>query len=196
MFSAKQRRIKRIFDIAASFVLTCILIVPMLLLLILAAISMKQSGLFFQLRVGRNGKLFRLYKLRTLKGNHHEDVLQIKKSETKFGYWLRSTKLDELPQLFNVLKGEMSMVGPRPDIPGYADKLKGHDRIILTVKPGITGPATIKYKNEDVLLIKKSNPKEYNDLVIWPDKVAINKEYVLNWSLLKDIGYLWSSVFK
>ena len=86
-------------------------------------------------------------------------------------------------------------MGPRPDVPGYADLLEGDDRIILNVKPGITGPATIKYKNEDALLLKQKNPQQYNDEVIWPDKVKMNKEYVKNWSLQKDIIYLWASVF-
>ena len=88
----------------------------------------------------------------------------------------------------------MSWVGPRPDILGYADRLTGEDRIILNIKPGITGPATIKYSNEDRILLEENNPSKYNDEVIWPDKVRINKEYVKNWSLWKDIGYLFASV--
>ena len=151
--------------------------------------------MFVQKRIGAGGKPFDLFKLRSLKGRHHKDIVDIKDSETGFGRWLRRTKLDELPQLFNVLIGDMSWVGPRPDIPGYADKLEGEDRIILSVKPGITGPATLKYRNEDELLMKQENPLAYNDTVIWPDKVKINKEYIKNWSLAKDIRYLLSSVF-
>jgi lipopolysaccharide/colanic/teichoic acid biosynthesis glycosyltransferase len=94
-----------------------------------------------------------------------------------------------------VLKGDMSWVGPRPDVPGYADLLKGDDRIILQLKPGVTGPATLKYKQEDALLLKQENPLAYNDTVIWPDKVAINKAYIQEWSLQKDIKYLLQSVF-
>ena len=86
------------------------------------------------------------------------------------------------------------MVGPRPDIPGYADQLQGDDRVILSVKPGITGPATIKYRDEDQLLLSQVDPMKYNDEVIWPDKVAINKEYVMNWSFWKDVGYLYISI--
>ena len=119
----------------------------------------------------------------------------MKNDETRFGAWLRRTKLDELPQIINVLKGDMSWVGPRPDVPGYADLLSGEDAVILMVKPGITGPATLKYRNEDEILLKQPDPLTYNDTVIWPDKVKINKEYIRNWSLRKDIGYLWASVF-
>ena len=120
--------------------------------------------------------------------------MEIKKNETFFGSWIRRTKLDELPQIINVINGTMSWVGPRPDILGYADRLTGEDRIILNIKPGITGPATIKYSNEDRILLEENNPSKYNDEVIWPDKVRINKEYVKNWSLWKDIGYLFASV--
>ncbi len=95
----------------------------------------------------------------------------------------------------NVLIGDMSLVGPRPDIPGYADLLKGEDRIILEIRPGITGPATIKYRNEDALLLQQEDPNRFNDEVIWPDKVKINRKYVSNWSLAGDIRYLWQSVF-
>ena len=103
---------------------------------------------------------------------------------------MRKTKLDELPQLFNVLKGDMSWVGPRPDIPGYADRLEGDDRNILALKPGITGPATLKYKQEDRILLAQENPLHYNDTVIWPDKVQLNLKYLNDWSLSKDIGYI------
>jgi lipopolysaccharide/colanic/teichoic acid biosynthesis glycosyltransferase len=113
---------------------------------------------------------------------------------TKNGKFFRDTKIDELPQLFNVLFGTMSFVGPRPDVEGYADKLEGEDRLVLTVRPGITGPASLKYKNEEDILAKVDNPKEYNDKVIWPDKVKINMEYIQNWSLKKDIEYIVKSI--
>ncbi len=109
---------------------------------------------------------------------------------TKSGKFFRDTKIDELPQLWNVFIGDMSFVGPRPDVEGYADKLEGDDRIVLSIRPGITGPASLKYKNEEEILSKQANPKEYNDNVIWPDKVKINIEYIKNWSLLKDIQYI------
>ncbi len=113
---------------------------------------------------------------------------------TGFGKFLRSTKLDELPQLYNVLIGDMSFVGPRPDVEGYADVLKGEDRIILTVRPAITGPATIKFADEELILSLQDNPQEYNDTVLWPQKVAINKIYIENWSFAKDIGYIIKTV--
>jgi lipopolysaccharide/colanic/teichoic acid biosynthesis glycosyltransferase len=113
---------------------------------------------------------------------------------TKSGRFFRKYKIDELPQLINVLKGDMSFVGPRPDVPGYADKLEGEDRIILSIKPGITGPASLKYKNEEEILASEKNPKEYNDKIIWPDKVKINKEYIKNWSLKKDIEYIIKTI--
>ncbi len=195
MLTSRQIRIKRIFDLSVSIILLPIVVVPLLLLMVIASVSTLDSGLFIQKRIGADGQHFDLLKIRTLKGKGHKDITDIKSSETVFGRWLRRTKLDELPQLFNVLKGDMSWVGPRPDIPGYADKLEGDDRVVLSVKPGITGPATLKYKNEDELLMQQDDPLHYNDTVIWPDKVKINKDYIKNWSLSKDIKYLFSSVF-
>jgi len=110
---------------------------------------------------------------------------------TNIGSFFRKTKIDELPQLLNVLFGQMSFVGPRPDIVGYADKLKGDDKIILSIRPGITGPASIKYKNEDLILSKYKNFEKYNNEVIWPDKVKINRDYVNQWSFWKDMYYIY-----
>ena len=106
---------------------------------------------------------------------------------TPLGAFLRKYKIDELPELWNVLIGDMSFVGPRPDVPGYADKLQGEDRRILELKPGITGPATLKYRNEEELLAMQSNPQTYNDEVIWPDKVRINLEYLRKRTFFGDI---------
>ncbi|MCF6308147.1 MAG: sugar transferase [Flavobacteriaceae bacterium] len=194
MLSKKQKSIKRLFDLVASVVILLILITPLILLIIIAAFSTRSSGVFVQQRIGLNGIIFPLYKIKTLKGKEHKDIFEIYRDETKFGSWLRKSKLDELPQLFNVINGTMSLVGPRPDVPGYADLLKNADRIILSIRPGITGPATIKYKNEDRILAKQENPNNYNDTVIWPDKIEINKAYVISWSFLKDIGYLLVSL--
>ena len=113
---------------------------------------------------------------------------------TRLGRWLRKGKLDELPQLFNVLFGEMSFVGPRPDVAGFADKLTGKDLAILDLRPGITGPATIKYKNEEEILGLKDDPEEYNRSVIWPDKVQINLNYIENWSIWNDLVLLFATV--
>lgn len=113
---------------------------------------------------------------------------------TKSGTWMRRYKIDELPQLFNVLLGSMSFVGPRPDVPGFADKLKGEDRMILEIRPGITGPASLKYRNEEELLAKQKDPERYNREIIWPDKVSINKRYMQEWSLKKDIEYILRTI--
>jgi len=196
MLTKTQKRMKRIFDLALVLVLIPVLVLPIFILFLIASISTQRNGFFVQKRVGQYGKLFCCYKLRSLKGENHLDVNAMKASETAFGKWLRRSKLDELPQLFNVLKGDMSFVGPRPDLPGYADTLENDDKIILSIKPGITGPATLKYKNEDALLLKQSNPQDYNDRVIWPDKAAINKEYIKNWSIRKDCTFLFASVIR
>jgi lipopolysaccharide/colanic/teichoic acid biosynthesis glycosyltransferase len=148
-----------------------------------------------QRRIGRYGNPFLVYKLRSLKGQNHQSVIELKAAETSFGKWLRKTKLDETPQLFNVLFGSMSWVGPRPDVAGYADTLVGEDREILEIRPGVTGPATLKYKNEDALLLQQSDPNWYNDTVIWPDKVQINRAYLEHWTLMGDLKYIWRSVF-
>jgi lipopolysaccharide/colanic/teichoic acid biosynthesis glycosyltransferase len=194
MLTRNQRILKRFFDISISIVLLFFAIIPLVLLLILATIDLNRTGFFTQERIGQLGKPFALYKIRSLIGSNHEDIASIVKNETKFGRWLRSNKLDELPQIFNVLTGNMSLIGPRPDVAGYADRLEGDDRIILSVKPGITGPATIKYRNEDQLLLQQEDSKSFNDEVIWPDKIIINKNYIKNWSLRKDIGYLFASL--
>jgi len=114
---------------------------------------------------------------------------------TKSGHVFRSTKIDELPQLWNVLLGDMSFVGPRPDVPGFADRLNGKDKIILSVRPGITGPASLHFKNEEQLLAKQLDPEVYNRDVVWPRKVELNKEYVQNWSFTKDLNYIFKTVF-
>jgi lipopolysaccharide/colanic/teichoic acid biosynthesis glycosyltransferase len=195
MLTKDQQVLKRVFDLIVSVVLLPFMVVPVILLILIITVSTGRFGIYRQERIGQYGKPFTLYKLRTLKEGIHKDVREIKENETAIGGWLRKTKLDELPQIYNILKGEMSWVGPRPDIRGYADELEGEDRIILTLKPGLTGPATLKYKNEEQLLLNKEDPLQYNDDVIWPDKVEINKEYINNWSLQKDIKYILASVF-
>ena len=113
---------------------------------------------------------------------------------TSVGRLLRRTKVDELPQFMNVLLGHMSLVGPRPDVPGFADRLTGADRIILGVAPGITGPATLAYRREEDLLAAQADPERYNREVIYPDKVRLNRAYVENYTLWRDIEYLWRTV--
>ncbi len=194
MLTRRQKVNKRIFDITISIVLLPFALIPLILLLIVATISTGKNGLFTQLRIGKNGNPFRLYKIRTLKGSNHYSIADIKQHETRVGGWLRKHKIDEFPQLLNILKGDMSFVGPRPDVPGYANLLTGEDCVILSVRPGLTGPATIKYRNEDDLLMAQADPEKYNDVVIWPDKVEINKLYIKNWSFMKDIKYLLASI--
>lgn len=152
-------------------------------LVFLSAIDTGVFGLFRQSRIGKNAKPFTLYKLRTI---HPE-----KQTISVTGKFLRKYKLDELPQLINILNGTMSFVGPRPDIPGYADELERENRIILKLKPGVTGLASLKYRNEEQLLATQQNPKEYNDNVIWPDKVRINKWYAENQTFLMDLKILF-----
>jgi lipopolysaccharide/colanic/teichoic acid biosynthesis glycosyltransferase len=106
---------------------------------------------------------------------------------TRLGRWLRSTKIDELPQFIHVLAGQMSVVGPRPDVEGYADRLEGADRVVLTVRPGITGPASVFYRDEEALLARQPDPERFNDVVLWPEKVRLNRDYVERYSFLEDL---------
>ena len=197
MLSKKQQIIKRSFDIIASFFSIILCFFPILVLIMLASLSTKDFGLFTQQRVGRNAKLFRIFKIRTMKYSHDENFITLKDDLrlTAFGKFLRKYHLDELPQVFNVLKGDMSFVGPRPDVAGYADLLQGDNRIILSIRPGITGPATLKFKNEDVILSQQKDPKKYNDTIIWKEKVKINKEYILNWTFLGDLNFIFKTIF-
>jgi len=195
--SAWGKLIKRAFDIVLSIIGIFLTWWIMLIAFIIASIETKSFGLFTQKRVGKDGKLFRVFKIKTMKSVSGVDTTITTSNDmriTKSGKFFRDTKIDELPQLFNVLFGSMSFVGPRPDVEGYADKLKGDDRIILSVRPGITGPASLKYKNEEEILSKVDNPKWYNDNIIWLDKVKINKEYIKNWSLKDDIRYIIKTV--
>ena len=195
--SYKDKLFKRIFDIIFSIIGLIIFWPIILIAWIIASIDTKSNGFFLQKRVGENGKIFTIIKIKTMKKNKGSSITTVNDSRiTKSGKFFRKYKIDELPQLINILKGDMSFVGPRPDVPGYADKLKGDDRIILSIKPGITGPATLKYKNEEEILAKVKNPKEYNDKIIWPDKVEINKQYIRNWSLIKDIEYIIQTLRK
>lgn len=169
------------------------------LLIIAVLIRMKMPGgpvMFSQLRVGRNARLFRIYKFRTMVVDHGGSSVSVlgESRITPIGATLRRYKLDELPELWNVLKGDMSFVGPRPDVPGYADQLQGDDQRMLQLRPGITGPATLKYRNEEELLACVENPQEYNDSVIFPDKVRINLYYLDHYSFWKDLQMILCTV--
>lgn len=164
---------------------------------VLASIDTRKNGFFTQDRVGRNGNTFRVIKIRTMRevpGVNTTVTTGRDQRITSLGRFWRKSKIDELPQLINVLKGDMSFVGPRPDVPGYADKLAGDDRLVLSVRPGITGPATLKYRHEELLLADQEDPERYNDEVLWPDKVRINREYVATWSFWKDIKYIFQTI--
>ena len=191
--------IKRIFD----FSLSCLGIISLFPIFIIFAIliklSSKGSVFFRQLRVGKDGKVFSLIKFRTMIMNQENTTTISVKGDvriTRIGTFLRKYKIDELPELWNVIKGEMSLVGPRPDVPGYADILIGQDREILKLRPGITGPASLKYANEEEILSGKDNPKKYNDEVIFPDKVKVNLEYYYNHSLWLDIKIIFATIFR
>lgn len=177
----KMIYLKSIFDpIIALFGL--LVISPLfLLVVILIKVKMPDGPVFFkQMRVGQFGKLFVMYKFRTMINSHNGSSVSVKGEIriTPLGAFLRKYKLDELPELWNVIKGDMSFVGPRPDVPGYADKLEGTDKEILKLKPGITGPASLKYINEEEILSNVDDPIKYNDEIIFPDKVRINLRYL------------------
>jgi len=184
-----DQRFKRCFDLPTAIVMLFLTGIPMLFFIALATISTQQLGVFKQKRIGRYGKPFVIYKIKTMR------VVNGTLTVTLFGKFLRKYKLDELPQLYNIIVGDMSFVGPRPDLPGYADNLNADDNIILHARPGVTGPATLKYKDEAQLLSLQENPQQYNDEVLWPDKVRMNKAYLKNWSFAKDVNYLWQTVF-
>jgi len=193
MIGKTQLKVKRIFDVAVVVLFLPLLIIPILLLVLIATIDTKTWGIYSQLRVGQYGQLFKIYKIRTLADGEHQ-LGQLHSHATYIGRFLRRSKLNELPQLYNVLIGDMSLVGPRPDLPGFADALKGEDRIILKVKPGITGPASIKYRDEEALLVQQKDPEHYNRTIIWPDKVKINKKYIENYSFYLDLTLILKSL--
>jgi lipopolysaccharide/colanic/teichoic acid biosynthesis glycosyltransferase len=162
-----------------------------------ACIDTRSNGFFIQKRVGRHGQIFRVVKIKTMRPVAAFDTTVTRRGDpriTPLGAFFRRTKIDELPQLWNVLLGDMSFVGPRPDVPGFADKLQGEERAMLTIRPGITGPATLKYRNEEELLAAQNDPEAYNRDVIWPDKVRINLDYILSWSLAQDLRYILQTV--
>ena len=169
----------------------------MIVVAILIKIKMPGGPAFFtQKRVGRNGKLFTMYKFRSMTVDHGGSSVSVAGESriTPLGAKLRKYKLDELPELWNVLVGDMSFVGPRPDVPGYADALTGDDREVLKLRPGITGPASLKYRNEEELLATVDEPQRYNDEVIFPDKVRINRYYLHHYSFWMDIKMIFATV--
>ena len=203
--------LKWIFDRVVAFVGLCFLWPVLLIVAIMVKIKMPGGPAFFvQKRVGKGGKLFNCHKFRTMTVKHNGSTVSVAGDSriTPFGAVLRHYKLDELPGLWDVLIGNMSFVGPRPDVPGYADKLTGDDRDVLKLRPGITGPATLKYRLEDEMIsdyVAKRQAEgdkrpmqeiatEYNDKVIYPDKVRINCYYYRNYSFWKDIEIIFATV--
>ena len=197
--------LKWLFDKLASLFGLLFLSPVLLVVAILIKVKMPGPILFCQKRVGQYGKLFTVYKFRSMTvkaeasvASRDSEATSIASTEqyriTPLGEKLRRYKLDELPELWNVLKGDMSFVGPRPDVPGYADQLQGEERDILKLKPGITGPASLKYRNEEELLASVENPAQYNDEVIFPDKVKLNLYYLKNYSFIKDIQMIVCTV--
>ena len=189
---------KRLFDIIFSF-LGLILLLP-LFIIVSILIKVDSSGpiFFLQERVGLNGKYFKIIKFRSMKVNHNDSLTVTLKNDkriTRIGRKLRKYKIDEIPELMNVLIGDMSFVGPRPDVPGYTDLLKGNDRNILKLRPGITSSASIKYSNEEQLLLEQEDPIAYNNDVIFPDKVKMNLNYYENNNIWIDIKIIFATVF-
>lgn len=188
---------KYVFDRIMAFVGLVVLSPILLIVWLLIRVKMPDGpAVFTQKRVGKDGKLFTMYKFRSMSVHHSGSSVSVAGESriTPLGAKLRRYKMDELPELWNVLVGDMSFVGPRPDVPGYADKLDGDDRRVLQLRPGITGPASLKYRDEEMLLALQANPQEYNDHVIYPDKVRINLYYLDHYSFLADIKMIVATV--
>ncbi len=190
--------LKRTFDILLSVFAIFLLFPFFILVSFLIVIDSGFPIFFLQKRIGRGAKEFNIIKFRTMKTNNENITITVSDDIriTRIGKYLRKTKIDELPEILNVLFGQMSFVGPRPDVKGYADKLKGANRKILALRPGITGPASLKYYNEEYILSQKSNPKKYNDEVIFPDKVKINMHYFHNRSFFLDLKIIFATIFR
>lgn len=203
--------LKFLFDRIVSFLGLLFLWPVLLIVAILVKVKMPGGPAFFvQKRVGRGGKLFKCHKFRTMTMKHSGSSVSVAGDSriTPLGAKLRHYKLDELPELWDVLIGNMSFVGPRPDVPGYADQLQGDDRDVLKLRPGITGPATLKYRLEDEMIAEYVAQRqqqgdtrsaqeiavEYNDTVIYPDKVRLNCYYYRHYSFVKDIQMLFCTV--
>ena len=178
-----QPKIKRFFDILFAVLALSLFFWLLLLAWFIAIVDTRTNRIFTQVRIGQYGKQFKIYKLRTIQVNQNLKWVQL----SKRGHFLRNFKLDELPQLINVLRGEMSIVGPRPDVEGYYDLLEGENRKILELKPGLTSLASLKYYDEYALLNKQINPLAYNDNVIFPDKIKMNLKYYEHQSFYSDL---------
>jgi len=192
---------KRLIDFLFSFLGLVILFPVFIFIAVGIKISDGSPIIFKQTRIGKYGRKFKIFKFRTMVHNAEKlyggSISTLNDHRiTRFGSFLRKWKLDELPSLYNVFIGDMSLVGPRPDVPGYADRLEGDNKRIMSVLPGITGPATLKYANEEYLLEGEKDPKKYHVEVIYPDKIRINLNYIDNWSLWLDIKIIFKTIFR
>lgn len=191
---------KRTFDVVMSAFGLIIFGWMILVCWLIASIETGSNGMFIQTRIGRGGIPFRIYKIKTMYNPNaaSRSTVTLARSMpiTPFGKIMRRYKLDELPQLLNVFVGQMSFVGPRPDVAGFADQLSGSDRIVLTLRPGITGPASLEFRNEEDVLSDVDNPEEYNRTVIWPAKVALNKIYARDFGFWSDIHYIIRTIMR
>lgn len=195
--SARQRFVKRSFDIVVSGIGLVITAPVTATGFVAATLDTRQWGIFSQQRVGRGGQPIRVHKLRTMRHSTTCTTTVTTANDpriTPLGRQLRRFKLDELPQLYDVFIGAMSIIGPRPDTAGWADVLQDDDRVVLSVRPGITGPASLVYRHEEEILAGVDDPERYNAEVIWPDKVRINRAYVQSWSLSSDLQCLRETV--
>ena len=188
---------KRAFDIVLSIVGLALLGWLILLALVAATFDTRASGLFRQDRIGLHGRTFKILKIRTMRADPEWTTSVTTADDpriTRLGRFFRRTKIDELPQLLNVLVGQMSFVGPRPEVPGFADLLTGDDARILSVRPGITGPATLHFRNEEELLRGTDDPEAYNATVLFPAKVRLNLAYIRDYSLRGDLLMIWETL--
>lgn len=197
VLTPRQEALKRALDLALA-VPVLVFTSPLLVVGVLAAtISTREWGIFSQTRIGRDGRPIRLHKVRSMRTSTSLTTTETRSGDpriTRVGRLLRRFKIDELPQLVDVLRGDMSMVGPRPDVAGWADRLHGQDLVILSVRPGITGPASLAFRHEEEMLSRAADPAAYNREVIWPEKVRLNREYVTTWSLRGDLTWILRTV--
>jgi lipopolysaccharide/colanic/teichoic acid biosynthesis glycosyltransferase len=191
-------RFKRVFDIAASLLAMLVLFPLVLLTSIGILLTMPGPVLFRQKRIGYKGQVFTIYKFRSMRVNKLKVSITLSSDNriTTFGRFMRHTKLDELPQLWNILIGDMSVVGPRPDVPGYSDQLIGEDQLIWTVRPGLSGLDSVTYPDEESILDQQENPQKYYDEVLWPEKVKINVWYVKHRTFLLDMKIIFKTLFR
>lgn len=196
--SLVQATVKRTFDFVLALlglIATCWLILPAW---VAASVDTRANGFFTQARIGRHGRVFQVVKIRTMRNIEGFNTTVTTGHDpriTWLGRIFRRTKLDELPQLWNVLLGQMSFVGPRPDVPGFADHLEGEDRLILLVRPGITGPASVYFRDEELFLAEREDPERFNEEVLWPAKVKINLDYIQNYRFIEDVRLIVDSAF-